>query len=44
MALTDPAIRTAKPGKTSKGEATTRPYRMADAKGLYLEVTPAGGR
>lgn len=34
--LTDKAIRNAKPG--------ARPARLADARGLYLEVTPAGGK
>lgn len=44
MRLTDTAIRNAKPGRTPKGEATARPYRMADGGGLYLEVAPAGGK
>lgn len=34
--LTDTAIRNAKPGP--------KPYRMFDGGGLYLEVTPAGGK
>ena len=36
MPLTDRAIRNAKPGDT--------PKRLWDADGLYLEVTPAGGK
>ncbi len=44
MALTDPAIRNAKPGKTPKGKATAKPYKMGDAGGLYLEVAPTGAK
>ena len=36
MPLTDSKIRNAK--------STDRPYKLFDAKGLYLYVTPAGGR
>ena len=36
MPLTDAAIRTAKPG--------AKPVRMFDGGGLYLEVSPAGGK
>ena len=36
MTLTATAIRNAKPGK--------KPTRLYDAGGLYLEVSPAGGR
>jgi integrase len=36
MALTDVAVRTAKPGDKA--------YKLADSGGLYLLVTPAGGR
>ncbi|MEJ5976726.1 integrase arm-type DNA-binding domain-containing protein [Novosphingobium sp. PS1R-30] len=36
MSLTDTAIRTLKPRE--------KPYKAADEKGLYLLVTPAGGR
>ncbi|MEO6927049.1 MAG: integrase arm-type DNA-binding domain-containing protein [Rhodanobacter sp.] len=36
MALTDTTIRTAKP--------TTKPQRLFDGGGLYLEVSPAGGK
>jgi integrase len=36
MALTDTAIRTAKP--------RNKPYKMADEKGMFLYVTPSGGK
>ena len=36
MALTDIAIRHAKPGP--------KQYKLADGVGLYLRVTPAGGK
>jgi integrase len=36
MALTDTAIRTAKP--------RNKPYKMADEKGMFLYVTPTGGK
>ncbi|CAL4867849.1 Prophage integrase IntA [Asticcacaulis sp. MM231] len=36
MALTDIALRNAKP--------MAKPYKLADEKGLYLLVTPSGGR
>ncbi len=44
MALTDTAIRNAKPGLTPKGGRTPRPYKLGDSGGLYLEVTPTGGK
>lgn len=44
MPLTDTAIRNAKPGITPSGKPTDKPYRLADAAGLYLEVTPKGGK
>ena len=44
MPLTDIAIRSAKPGLTPSGTATAKPYKMADSGGLYLEVSPAGGK
>jgi integrase len=44
MPLTDTAIRNAKPGLTPKGEKTAKPYKLSDAGGLYVEVTPAGGK
>lgn len=36
MALTDTAIRTAKPQE--------KPYRLADGGGMYLEIAPSGGK
>lgn len=36
MALTDVAIRTAKPA--------AKPYKLSDAGGLYIEITPKGGK
>lgn len=36
MALTDTAVKSAKP--------KAKPYKLADAKGLYLLVQPSGGR
>ena len=44
MPLTDTSIRNAKPGATPKGKTTAKPYKLGDAGGLYLEVTPAGGK
>lgn len=44
MPLTDTSIRNAKPGITPAGKATTKPYKLYDAGGLYLEVAPAGGK
>ena len=36
MALTDAAIRNAKPRE--------KPYKVADSKGLYLQINPAGSK
>ncbi|WP_176225276.1 Arm DNA-binding domain-containing protein [Methylomagnum ishizawai] len=44
MPLTDTAIRNAKPGITPAGKPTDKPYKLADAGGLYLEVSPKGGK
>jgi integrase len=44
MPLTDTATRNAKPGMTPGGKPTDRPYKLADAGGLYLEVSPKGGK
>lgn len=40
--LTDAAIRNPKPRVKPNGFATTKPYKLADSGGLYLEVHPAG--
>ncbi|MDR2013757.1 MAG: integrase arm-type DNA-binding domain-containing protein [Rhodanobacter sp.] len=46
--LTEAAIKNAKPGiiakGTNKGERTEKPYKLADARGMYLEVQPGGGK
>lgn len=44
MPLTDTAIRNAKPGTTPAGKPTDKPYKLADSGGLYLEVSPKGGK
>ena len=44
MSLTDTAIRNAKPGLTPSGVKTSKPYKMGDERGLYLEVSPSGGK
>lgn len=44
MPLTDTAIRNAKPGITPAGKETTKPYKLGDTGGLYLEVAPSGGK
>lgn len=42
--LSDVAIRKAKPGVHPKHGETGKPYKLADSGGLYLEVSPAGGK
>ncbi|MBU0593838.1 MAG: integrase arm-type DNA-binding domain-containing protein [Gammaproteobacteria bacterium] len=44
MPLTDTAIRNAKPGITPTGKVTDKSYKMGDSGGLYLEVSPNGGK
>ena len=44
MALTDTAIRNAKPCINAKGEKTSKPYSLYDSGGLFLEVMPTGGK
>ena len=44
MVLTDVAVRNAKPGITPSGAATTKPYKMGDSGGRYLQVAHAGGK
>lgn len=45
MALTDKAIRAAKPGHNPrKTESDGKPYKLSDSGGLYLEVVPTGGK
>jgi hypothetical protein len=44
VALTVKAIENAKPGITPDGRVTNKPYKIGDALGLYLEVSPTGGK
>lgn len=44
MPLTDTAIRNAKSGITPSGQTTARAYKMGDSGGLFLLVTPNGGK
>lgn len=44
MSLTATAVRNAKSGVTPNGRKTDKPYKMGDAGGLYLEVSPKGGK
>ena len=51
MPLTDTTIRKAKPGRNpaakdgrDKAPDPTKPFRMADGGGLYLEIAPTGGK
>lgn len=44
MPLTDIKIKNAKPGIKPDGTKTTKPYRISDERGLYLEVSSSGGK
>lgn len=44
MSLTTKAIESAGPGITADGRATDKPYKLFDERGLFLLVTPAGGK
>ncbi|MES9933554.1 MAG: Arm DNA-binding domain-containing protein [Candidatus Sedimenticola sp. PURPLELP] len=44
MSLTTKAIKNARPGINTKGEPTDKPYKMGDSGGLYLLVSPQGGK
>lgn len=44
MSLTDIKIKNTKPGIKPDGTETTKPYRISDERGLYLEVSPSGGK
>jgi len=44
MPLTNIKIKNAKPRIKPDGSTTTKPYRLSDEKGLYLEVAPNGGK
>lgn len=44
MALTDIKIKAAKVGVKPDGSITSKPYRISDSGGLYLEVAISGGK
>ncbi|HEC75412.1 MAG TPA: DUF4102 domain-containing protein [Methylophaga aminisulfidivorans] len=44
MALTDIKVKKAKGGITPDGRETSKRYKMGDSRGLYLEVSPNGGK
>lgn len=44
MPLTNAEILNAKAGLKPSGQVTDKPYKMYDAGGLYIEVTPVGGK
>ena len=44
MPLNELAIRSAKPKVRPDGRATDKAYKLSDSGGLYLEVTPSGGK
>ena len=44
MSLTTAAIEKARAGTTPDGRKTSKSYKMGDSSGLYLVVSPAGGK
>jgi integrase len=44
MALSDTRVKSLKAGLKPDGTATNKTYRVTDEKGLYIEVTPKGGK
>ncbi|OUR63489.1 integrase [Methylophaga sp. 42_25_T18] len=44
MPLTDIKVKSLKAGIKPDGTATDKPYKITDEKGLYIEVTPKGGK
>ncbi|MCH8209713.1 MAG: DUF4102 domain-containing protein, partial [Nitrospinae bacterium] len=44
MPLTTKIIKNAQPGINAKGNLTDKPYKIGDSGGLFLLVTPAGGK
>jgi len=44
MPLTVKIIQEAKPGINPQGNLTNKPYKLGDSGGLFLLVTPAGGK
>lgn len=44
MSLTNIKIKNAKSRIKPDGSTTTKPYRLSDEKGLYIEIAPNGGK
>ena len=44
MALSDTRVKSLKAGVKPDGTATSKTYRVTDEKGLYIEITPKGGK
>jgi integrase len=44
MPLSDIKIKSLKPGIKPDGSTTSKSYKVTDERGLYLEVTPKGGK
>ena len=44
MPLSDIKVKSLKGGVKPDGSTTSKAYRVTDEKGLYLEVTPKGGK
>lgn len=44
MGLSDTKVKNLKPGVKPDGSQTDKPYRVADEKGLYVEVYPNGAK
>ena len=44
MVLSDIKVKSLKAGVKPNGTATTKVYKVTDEKGLYVEVTPKGGK
>ncbi|MDH5764316.1 MAG: Arm DNA-binding domain-containing protein, partial [Nitrospinota bacterium] len=44
MSLTTEIIEDANPGLDMKGNLTDKPYKLYDSSGLFLLVTPTGGK
>lgn len=44
MPLSDIKVKTLKPGIKPDGSVTAKAYKVTDERGLYIEVTPKGGK
>jgi len=44
MPLSDIKVKSLKAGIKPDGTTTSKPYRVTDEKGLYIEITPKGGK